>query len=42
MGVVGKVCKGVAWSDFRCDNEGSDLCFSLPAGQTMAQLNAAQ
>lgn len=41
-GCCWKVCKGVAWSDFRCDNEGSDLCVSLPAGQTMARLNVAQ
>lgn len=41
-GCCWKVCKGVAWSDFRCDNEGSDLCASLPVGQTMARLNVAQ
>ena len=41
-GCFWKVCKGVAWSDFRCDNEGSDLCVSLPADQTMARLNVAQ
>lgn len=41
-GCCWKVCKGVAWSDFRRDNEGSDLCVSLPVDQTMARLNVAQ
>lgn len=30
-GCCWKVCKGVAQFDFRRDNEGSDLCVSLPA-----------
>lgn len=41
-GCCWKVCKGVAWFDFRCDNEGSDLCVSCPAGQTIAKLNGSQ